>query len=85
MTFARILMPLFCCHHVLELLKVSHDHIMIMEEPNISRNAREESVRNALDANIKLQIDLTEKAQKLEEHLKEIDRLLVRITAEVKS
>jgi hypothetical protein len=42
-----------------------------------------ELTRIALDANIALQIALTEKAHVFEAHLEEIDRLLVRISAQV--
>lgn len=46
-----------------------------MDEPSPSSK---ELTRIALEANITLQAALVEKAQKLEGHLKEIDRLLVR-------
>jgi len=48
------------------------------EESGLSTKTSKELTRIALDANITLQAVLIEKAQKLEEQLKEIDLLLVR-------
>jgi hypothetical protein len=53
-----------------------------MNEPGVSTKTSKELARIALDANITLQIALTDKAQRLEARLKEIDRLLVRTSAQ---